>query len=247
MANELVPVEQQNSPALFDQQPAAMVANATEIANVLSNVIKQQKLSVNIQGNEYVKNEGWNCLGSLLGILPREREVRQLEDGSFEAYVELISHKTGAIVGCGSALCSVTEPRWKSAPLYARRSMAITRATGKAYRLGLSWIVTLAGYQPTPAEEMFDLDIPQEPKPTKKTAPKKEFKPNPEPVETIPTDAYMDTPENKRLVMNHFANLKLPLDKEQMANVHQMMLGKSTDVAEKVLVDYCKLLKERSK
>jgi ABC-type proline/glycine betaine transport system substrate-binding protein len=123
--------------------------------------------------------------------------------------------------------------------------MAITRATGKAYRLGLSWIVTLAGYQPTPAEEMFDIDIPQDPKPAKKTAPKKEFVPNPEPVETIQTDLYLDTPENKRAVMNHFATMELPLDKEHMINVHQMMLGKQVDAAEKLLVDYCRELKER--
>lgn len=34
-----------------------------------------------------------------------------------------------------------------------RRSMAITRATGKAARIGFSWIMQMAGYSPTPAEE----------------------------------------------------------------------------------------------
>ena len=34
--------------------------------------------------------------------------------------------------------------------------MAITRATGKAFRLSFSWIMKLAGFQPTPAEEMVD-------------------------------------------------------------------------------------------
>ena len=37
--------------------------------------------------------------------------------------------------------------------------MAITRATGKAFRLNYSWIMALAGYEPTPAEEMPTLDI----------------------------------------------------------------------------------------
>jgi len=32
--------------------------------------------------------------------------------------------------------------------------MAITRATGKAFRLSLSWIMQLAGFDPTPAEEI---------------------------------------------------------------------------------------------
>lgn len=39
-------------------------------------------------------------------------------------------------------------------PRFARRSMALTRATGKACRLALSWIMALAGYQSCPAEEM---------------------------------------------------------------------------------------------
>ncbi|MBK8185727.1 MAG: hypothetical protein IPK63_23660 [Candidatus Competibacteraceae bacterium] len=34
--------------------------------------------------------------------------------------------------------------------------MAQTRATGKACRLAFSWIMSLAGYEPTPAEEMPD-------------------------------------------------------------------------------------------
>jgi hypothetical protein len=43
---------------------------------------------------------------------------------------------------------------WGSRPKYARRSMAVTRATGKAFRISFSWIMSLAGYATTPAEEM---------------------------------------------------------------------------------------------
>ena len=243
MTNELTVVEENKKVALFDQQPAAMVANATEIANVLSNVIKRQNLSVNIQGNEYVKGEGWNCLGSLLGILPREREVKMLEDGSFEAYVELISHKTGAIVGCGSALCSVTEPRWSKAPLYARRSMAITRATGKAYRLGLSWIVTLAGYAPTPFEEMDGIDLSNDyAKP-----PKKEFKKAEErfPEPKITDGKFEDCAQNKKFVMAYFAKCELPLNKENMINAYNMIINKDMETVESTLVHFCKELKSR--
>jgi len=245
MENELV-VTEETKPALFDQQPAAMVANATEIANVLSNVIKQQKLSVSIQGNEYVKNEGWNCLGSLLGILPREREVRQLEDGSFEAYVELISHKTGAIVGCGSALCSVTEPRWSKAPLYARRSMAITRATGKAYRLGLSWIVTLAGYSPTPYEEMDGIDLSDSYKePPKKTKPKIKFEVDPVPHDRPQVKLFEASTENNKLIKEHFEREGVSFgdDNKNLYEVRDMMLGKPVDEAEAMLVEFVKGLK----
>ena len=39
-------------------------------------------------------------------------------------------------------------------PAFQLRSMAQTRACSKAFRNSLSWIVMMAGYSPTPAEEM---------------------------------------------------------------------------------------------
>ena len=144
-----------------------MVAQATEIATVLKDVVQKQGLYSTIQGKDYVKVEGWSTLGCMLGITPREISVVEHEDGSYEAVVELYSNRTGAVVGRGSALCGKDEKRWGSAERYARRSMAITRATGKAYRLGFSWIMTLAGYEPTPMEEMADEGK------TKAAAPKK--------------------------------------------------------------------------
>lgn len=39
-------------------------------------------------------------------------------------------------------------------PLFQLRSMAQTRAQSKALRNALAWVVVLAGYRPTPAEEM---------------------------------------------------------------------------------------------
>jgi hypothetical protein len=118
--------------------------------------------------------------------------------------------------------------------------MAITRATGKAYRLGLSWIVTLAGYSPTPYEEMDGIVVDE--KPSKPTTPKKEFKPNPPPVEHDP-EIFEDKPENKRLIMEHFARVGLDTtNKEAMISVYQMMINKPLDVAEKTLADFCREL-----
>lgn len=142
------------SPAFLDLSPRQMVNTATEVANVLKDVIEKQQLFSNIQGKKYVKHEGWATLGSLLGFLPREKSVVELKDGSYEAVVELYNMRTGQIVGQGSALCGMDEQRWRTAQKYARRSMAITRATGKAYRLGFAWVMALAGYEATPAEEM---------------------------------------------------------------------------------------------
>lgn len=151
---EKLPAAPSSSTGFLGLRPKEMVSQAAEIATILADIIKKQKLSSNIGGKEHVKVEGWATLGTLLGILPREKACHELPDGSFEAYVELYSVATGQIVGQGSALCGMDEARWKKADRFARRSMAVTRATGKAYRLGFGWIMTLAGYQGCPVEEM---------------------------------------------------------------------------------------------
>jgi hypothetical protein len=54
-------------------------------------------------------------------------------------------------------MCTKAENRWRTADDYAIRSMAQTRATSKALGSVLRFIVTLAGYDGTPAEEMHDV------------------------------------------------------------------------------------------
>lgn len=146
-------------PSFFDLSPAEKVEAATEIANVLKDIVLKQGFAVKISGREYVKVEGWNTLGSLLGIVPVEKESKELPDGSFLTTMELKLWRSEDVIGRGSALCGVDEKRWGGADRFARKSMSATRATGKAFRQTLSWIMVLAGYEATPAEEMTDQPI----------------------------------------------------------------------------------------
>ena len=50
-------------------------------------------------------------------------------------------------------------------PLFQLRSMAQTRAAAKALRNALAWVVVLAGYKPTPAEEMDSVRGSEAPRP----------------------------------------------------------------------------------
>jgi hypothetical protein len=138
--------------------PEQVVETATRVATALKKVVMDRRLFSSIQGKEYVRVEGWTTLGAMLGVLPREVETKRLEDGSYEAKVDLVRSSDGMVIGGASALCGMDETKWASKPDYARRSMAVTRATGKAYRLGFSWIMELAGYASTPAEEMDFID-----------------------------------------------------------------------------------------
>jgi hypothetical protein len=51
-------------------------------------------------------------------------------------------------------MCTRSEGKWRTAGDYAIRSMAQTRAVSKALRLPLGFIMQLAGYSATPAEEI---------------------------------------------------------------------------------------------
>ncbi len=136
--------------------PQDVVQRATIIAKELKRIVDQCHLTSKISGKEFPRVEAWTTVGAMIGVLPREVSTIRHDDGGYEATVELVRASDGAVIGRGSAIVGMDERTWASRPEYARRSMAITRATGKAYRLGFSWIMTLAGYEPTPAEEMSD-------------------------------------------------------------------------------------------
>lgn len=123
---------------------------ATDVATTLNEVIQTQGLAVNIQGNNYVTAEGWNCLGTMLGTYAQTEFVEKIENP--KGYKARVSIKQGDNV-LATAEAIATFGGFQKTP-QAVYSMAQTRAMGKAYRMCFSWIVKLAGFQPTPAEEM---------------------------------------------------------------------------------------------
>ncbi len=71
----------------------------------------------------------------------------------WEAKVE-IRTAAGDLAGSAEAMVSRAEDTWSRRDDYALRSMAETRAESRAYRRAIGWIIHLAGYNATPAEEM---------------------------------------------------------------------------------------------
>lgn len=134
-------------------RPADVIRKASEIASELSKIIIRRKLFTLIQGKKHVWVEGWTTLGAILGVMPVEEWARPTADGfGFEARVQLF-RSDGTVCGGASAQCTTEETKWQGRDSYAVRSMAITRATGKAFRLSFAWIMKLAGYEALPAEE----------------------------------------------------------------------------------------------
>ena len=126
------------------------ISVATEVATTLTEVIQTQGLAVNIQGNNYVTAEGWNCLGTMLGTYAQTEFVEPISKP--KGYKARVSIKQGDNV-LATAEAIATFGGFQKTP-QAVYSMSQTRAMGKAYRMCFSWIVKLAGFQPTPAEEM---------------------------------------------------------------------------------------------
>lgn len=81
------------------------------------------------------------------------RSQYTVEGYDWEARVEART-MDGRTVGGAEAMCSRNEHTWAKREDYALRSMAQTRAVSKALRGPLGFIVALAGYATTPAEEM---------------------------------------------------------------------------------------------
>lgn len=145
------------------------------LATDLAKFIKENKLYQNIQGKDYVNVEGWQYAGSRLGVLPIIDQVVNISTDvelKYQAKVNLINLRTYQIIGAGFAVCSNKEQGKKYYQEFAIASMAQTRAIGKAYRNILAWIITAAGYCPTPAEEVDytnELQAKEEPAPTAPT------------------------------------------------------------------------------
>ena len=141
-------------------EPTEVLEKAGAVATALKAVIVRQGMTSNIQGKDYVRVEGWTTLGSMLGVFPVLAWTRAVERG-WEARVEAKT-LTGAIVGAAEAQCLRDEKQWSNREDFALRSMAQTRATAKALRMPLGFVMTLAGYEATPAEEMtFERETPK--------------------------------------------------------------------------------------
>lgn len=139
--------------------PKEMIHRAAQLADALAEIINQQKLYVVIKNKKYVMAEGWTTMGAMVGVTPIEESCEPLPDGKgYHAKVKLIRLYDGMQVGGASAICRISEKGWNPDDDFATHSKAITRATGKAFRLSFAWIMKLAGFEATPAAEIFEVE-----------------------------------------------------------------------------------------
>jgi len=138
--------------------PEEILADAQRAAQALQNVVARKKNPVVFRGEHYLEFEDWQTLGRFYGFSTKVEWTRPVEFGNargFEARAIAVD-RNGCEVSAAEAMCLDDEPNWSDRPLFQLRSMAQTRACAKALRNILAWVVVLAGYRPTPAEEMVE-------------------------------------------------------------------------------------------
>lgn len=158
-------------------KPKDMLKQAQEVAEVLVDVVKKQELSQKIGSREHIYVTAWQFLAHFYGVSAKVTELVPYVDeltgaAGFKATAEAILISTGMVISCGQAMCLNNEDNWSTRPKYEYHngqrtqvgdvrvpsfqlaSMAQTRAIGKALSNVLRFVVALAGYDQTPAEEM---------------------------------------------------------------------------------------------
>jgi len=141
--------------------PQDVVNNATIQSKLLMDIVSKTKCYQIISGKRYLQVEAWETIGAFNRVHAITRAITPiLRDGEtvgYDADVRLVN-SLGLEVGGAIMPCYFTENACKgkegNAKDKACKSAAQTFAESKAYRMNYSYIAILAGYEPTPAEEM---------------------------------------------------------------------------------------------
>ena len=142
------------------RDPELVLSEAQKAAKALGDVISRKKKPFILNGEQYLEFEDWQTVGRFYGVTAKIISTEYIDYGEvngFQARAVAI-RSDGMEISAAEAMCLNDESNWKTKPLFQLRSMAQTRACAKALRNVLAWVVVLAGYKPTPAEEMQVVD-----------------------------------------------------------------------------------------
>jgi len=174
---------------LAPMTPAEQVTLATDQANALRGVVDQQGLFTMISGKKHLRAEAWQTIASFDNASFETEYCNHIVDADTEgeAYVAKVNiTKHGEVLASGIMICGFEEFPCRGKTGYGKHraamSAAQTWAGAKAARMRYAWVVTLAGYEPTPAEEMQDGSAPPVQAPPK---PKPSTQPKPKPSEKL--------------------------------------------------------------
>lgn len=173
-------LEGQGTDVAIYRAPEQVLAEAHKAAVALQDVIKNKKDPVIMNGQQYLEYEDWQTVARFYGITAKVESVEFVQYGSVRGFSAsaVALRNDGFELSRASADCLSDEPKWskkakyewrekesgggrervqtgeEDVPLFQLKSMAQTRACAKVLRNVLAWVVVLAGYKATPAEEL---------------------------------------------------------------------------------------------
>ena len=136
--------------------PQAIIDDAKAKAKILKAIVTEAHLAIQIGATQHLKFEAWQTLGRFANITAGIEWTKPLQTRAHDIIgyeARAVAYRNTNIISAAEAQCTQEESNWKNKELWQLRSMAQTRACSKALRNVLAWIVVLAGYEATPAEE----------------------------------------------------------------------------------------------
>lgn len=188
----------------LNRAPDLVLDEAKKAAVALTKVIDAKPKKVVLNGKTYLQFEDWQILGRFYGVTAVVQSTKYVEFGEgddkvkgFESQAQALLVNTNQVISAAEAMCLDDEKNWIGKPLFQLKSMAQTRACAKALRNVLAWVVVLAGYAPTPAEEMTGEEENTVKQPQRKSA----TAPTPTPVQnkTAKASGVISEAQRKRL------------------------------------------------
>lgn len=201
-------------------KPDEMIAQARQVAEALVKVVRERNLAVKFGAKEHLLVEAWQFIGHFYGVTAKIATVDDWTDETtgeqgFQAWAQAIHVSTGRVISDATAMCLNNEDNWSTRPRYEYpngqktkvgevlvprfqlMSMAQTRAVSKVLRNVFAFVVVLAGFDPTPAEEM--------------TGTERSTQVNNKPAEKQEGPKRISEPQRKRVfAIAHQVNLPMP-------------------------------------
>ncbi len=153
--------------------PADQVGLATEMANQLKKIVEEKQLFEDIKGKKHLKAEAWQTIVAFNNAHPITEYCVPIRDGdgeiiAYEAKVNIV--KNGEVIASGIMPYGLDEFACRGQSGFGKHraaySTAQTLAGAKAARTKYAWVVVMAGYSGTPAEEIpRESPVQQNPKP----------------------------------------------------------------------------------
>lgn len=163
----MVPMIQESVELRTFRDPKQVLGEAALVGNAVDALVRRKPALVTvIAGRRHPRFELLQIVATMFRVTARARETRHIDyDGveGWECDAEAFHIPSGQVVSTAQAMCLNDEPNWdmrptkngvEKVPTFQRRSMAQTRACSKALRLAIGWVLGMAGYEATAAEEM---------------------------------------------------------------------------------------------